>query len=656
MKLSVFIRNNLEAILQEWDMFAHSIQPNLDKNTLRDHAEHLLKYIADDIETLQSKNEQTEKSKGDKPEPLRTSAAEKHGVERFHTGFRITEVIAEYRFMRATIIRLWNKHNPSESLNSYDLIRFNEALDEQIFESVESFHIEHEMQFRQLDTVLSSTSDHNYILDLNGNFSYANKPMLQFLNLPLNELVGKSHFDLTVAAEIHNAVKKVLKTAEKHNGEVEYTFHSGEKRYYEYVCTPVLDDENKIKAVTVAERDITKRKRAEEEKEKLEVQNRLLQKAESLSRMAGAIAHHFNNKLQVVMGHLEMAMDSLPQDEKSVNNLTAAMQAADLAAEVSRSMLTYLGQVTGARAPLDLSAVCRRSLPLIQAALPKNVVFEIDLPSPGPTIIGNSTQIQLILTNLISNSWEAVGDNQGKIQLTVKTVSSADIPPIHRFPINWQADDKPYSCLEIRDSGCGIPDHNIDEAFDPFFSTKFTGRGLGLPVVLGLVQVHSGVVTIESTLDQGSVFRVFFPMTADEVPLQQDKALKTLEIRWSGTVLLVDDDKIVLDITSAMLSVLGFEVLSAMNGVEAVEMFQQHKEQIQFVLTDFAMPHMNGLETLIALRQIDPGIPVILASGFSEEQVMEGTHPELPQVFLSKPYGFKDLKDAIGRTLAENKK
>lgn len=173
-----------------------------------------------------------------------------------------------------------------------------------------------------------------------------------------------------------------------------------------------------------------------------------------------------------------------------------------------------------------------------------------------------------------------------------------------------------------------------------------------MSIVLGLVQVHGGVVTIESTLGQGSVFRVFFPMTADEVPFQKDKALKIQKIPWSGTVLLVDDDMTVLDITSAMLSMMGFEVLRATGGIEAVEMFQQRKDQILFVLTDYAMPHMNGLETLIALRQMAPGIPVILASGFSEEQVMEGNHSELPQVFLSKPYGFKDLKDAIGRAFA----
>ncbi len=426
----------------------------------------------------------------------------------------------------------------------------------------------------------------------------------------------------------------------------------GDIRWLGHSCTAVHGRDGQSLGRRESYRDITIRKQAEEEKEKLEDQNRQLQKVKSLGRMAGAIAHHFNNKLFVVMANLEFALNSPPQDNTTINALTAALQAADKAAEVSRLMLTYLGQATGNREPLDLSEICRRSLPLIQATIPKNVVLETDLLSPGPTITANSNQIQVILTNLISNSREAVGEDQGTIQLTVKTVSSADISSLHRFPVNWQQEDTSYACLEVWDTGCGIATKDIEEVFDPFFSKKFTGRGLGLPVVLGLVQAHSGVVTVESALGQGSVFRVFFLMSAVVVPFQPDKAAKSPEIQGSGTVLLVDDDETVLDITRMMLTMLGFEVLSASGGLEAVEIFQQHKNAIRFVLTDFAMPHLNGLETLTALRQIAPGIPVILASGYSEEQVMDDTHPERPQAFLAKPYDLQALKDAIYRTLA----
>ena len=404
--------------------------------------------------------------------------------------------------------------------------------------------------------------------------------------------------------------------------------------------------------------DITMRKQAEEERERLEAKNRQLQKAEGLGRMAGAIAHHFNNKLHAVMGCLELVLKSLPEENESFNDLTTAMQAADQAAEVSRLMLTYLGQANGVREPLDLSETCRNSLPLIQASMPKNVALVTDFLFPGPTIKANANQIQLILTNLMSNSWEAIGERQGTIQLSVTTVSSADIPSAHRFPINWQANDEPcaYACLEVWDSGCGLTKKDIEEVFDPFFSTKFTGRGLGLSVVLGLVQAHCGVATVESTPALGSIFRVYFPIVAKEVQRQPGKAANAPEIKGGGTVLLIDDDKIVLDITSTALSLMGFKVLTAMDGIEAVEVLQRHKDEILLVLSDFAMPRMNGLETLTALRQIVPDIPVILASGYSEEQVMGGTHPERPQAFLGKPYGLQKLKNAISQSLTDKKR
>ncbi len=426
-----------------------------------------------------------------------------------------------------------------------------------------------------------------------------------------------------------------------------------DNRWYYVVNTPIYRSNGSISKQAMI-LDITDRVEADKEKQRLVAQNLRLQKAESLGRMAGAIAHHFNNKLHVVIGHLELVTKNLHQDEKTIIHLNAAMQAADQAAEVSRSMLTYLGKVTGEHGLLDLSEICKNSLSLIQATLPKQVTLETDLPYPGPAINTNLNQIQLILTNLIGNSKEAIGGEQGAISLSVKTASSVDVPAYHRFPINWQPGDKTYASLEIRDTGCGMAEKDLMEAFDPFFSTKFTGRGLGLSVVLGLVQAHGGVITVESAQGLGSVFCVFFPMIEGKVlPLPETIATQAQDIEGVGTVLLVDDDRIVLTITKEMLSNLGFKVLSALDGVEAVQIFQQHKNEIRFVLTDFAMPHMNGLEMLSSLRQIAPDIPVILASGYSEEEVMDTTHSECPNFFLEKPFGAEELKKAIHYSLED---
>lgn len=262
------------------------------------------------------------------------------------------------------------------------------------------------------------------------------------------------------------------------------------------------------------------RKRAEEanEKAELKARNRQIQKAESLGRMAGAIAHHFNNQLGVVIGNLELSMMELPPGVRPRAYITAAMKASNKAAEMSGLMLTYLGQSFDKREPLDLSAVCRRNLPMIQAVMPGKEILETDLPSPGPVIMANENQIRQVMTNLITNAWEAFADGRGAIHLGVKTVYPSDIHATHLFPIDWQPQDNAYVCLEVTDTGSGIADKDIEKLFDPFFSSKFTGRGMGLPVVLGIVRTHSGAITVESKPGRGSTFRVFFPVSAEEVP------------------------------------------------------------------------------------------------------------------------------------------
>ncbi len=275
MKISAFIRDNIEAILHEWEQFADSIQPqkgDMDKIALRDHAKRMLEAVANDLDLSQSGHQQAEKSKGRSQEVDITSAAGKHGVERMHAGFGIIAIISEYRALRASVIRLWSEIRPHEGMETFGLIRFNEAVDQLIYEAVGSFYAEKDLQTRQFDTILSSTSDHSYILDLDGKFIYANDSMLQSLNVTFDELVGKSHFDLnfSTAHEIHTSVNQVTQFAERRSGEVKYCLPSGEVRDYEYLYSPVLDDEEGVLAVATIERDVTYRKQVTEALQKSE--------------------------------------------------------------------------------------------------------------------------------------------------------------------------------------------------------------------------------------------------------------------------------------------------------------------------------------------------------------------------------------------------
>ena len=397
--------------------------------------------------------------------------------------------------------------------------------------------------------------------------------------------------------------------------------------------------------------DITKSKEAAAVLTRLKDQTHQLQKAESLSLMAGAIAHHFNNKLQAVMNNLELASNP-PKGLDPAKFLAQAKLASEKAAEVSRLMLLYLGQSSLERGPRCLAELCRASLPFIQKALPSTVLLELDGPSPGPVVRANADQIQQLLTSLVTNASEAMSAAGGCVRLSLSTCPAVEIPTAHRFPIGWQPQGSDHACLAVADTGGGIASGDIDKLFDPFYSTKFIGRGLGLPVVLGLVQAHGGAITVESVVGQGSSFRIYLPISG-EAPLDPlEPPVAAPPLVFGGTVLLVDDDEMLLMSTRRLMVLLGFTLLTATDGVEGLDVFRQHQAEICLVITDLSMPRMDGWGLLTALRQLAPNLPVILASGYDKAQVMSNPTPERPQAFLNKPYDLQQLRDALGQALA----
>lgn len=268
-------------------------------------------------------------------------------------------------------------------------------------------------------------------------------------------------------------------------------------------------------------RDIT-------DKKKMEEQVRHLHKADSLGRMAGAIAHIFNNQLNVIMGNLQLAMDDLPGDSATQEFLTEAMQATKRSSEISGRMLTYLGRSFGTRERLDLSEVCRKTLPMLRHAIPKSIVVETDLMTGGPVVNCNFSQIQQVVINLVTNAIEAIGEQTGKITLATKTAPSRNVAKSHSAPADWQPKTDTLACLEVTDTGCGMPAEDLDKLFDPFFTTKFIGRGLGLPVVFGIVKAFDGVISVESRQGPGSTFRVYLPLVTDA-----DAVLAPEDAAWS---------------------------------------------------------------------------------------------------------------------------
>jgi CheY-like chemotaxis protein len=368
--------------------------------------------------------------------------------------------------------------------------------------------------------------------------------------------------------------------------------------------------------------------------------------------MAGSIAHHFNNKLAAVMGNLELALDDLPQESGTRASIVESMKASRMAAEVSRMMLTYLGQTTGRKEPLDLVETIRETLLILGASISQHVHLKTDFQPRRPIILGDNLHIKQILTNLVSNAAEAIDQNEADITVAIQVTAAAEIQGLRFFPLEWEPKAEQYVCLSVTDIGCGMDVAAQEKVFDPFFSTKSTGRGLGLSVLLGLVGTHDGAVTVMSSPGRGAMFRVFFPLhTLEAVPLLQEEPLASRLVEEGGLALVVDDDPMVRNMVQIMLRRMAYEVIAAGDGYEAVEMFRARKDEINFVLLDLSMPGMDGWETLAQLRSLRPDIPVVLVSGYDEAQLMQGDHPHRPQAFMHKPYLKSDLAAAIDTAL-----
>jgi PAS domain S-box-containing protein len=395
--------------------------------------------------------------------------------------------------------------------------------------------------------------------------------------------------------------------------------------------------------------DIVERKRAEAERHLLDTKLQGTQRLESLTVLAGGVAHDFNNLLTSILGNVDMALAWLPATSSARGHLDAIVVAARRAADLSNQLLAFSGKGKFVVEPVHLQQFILETQPLLETVVSSRCHIEYDL-SPAAVIEADVTQLRQIVTNLILNAAEATGDHGGTIGLRVGALE-CDRSDLATFLLGQDLPAGPYAVLEVADTGCGMTRETQVRIFEPFFSTKHGGRGLGLAAVLGIVRSHGGALDVASTPGRGTTIRVFFPMTHSSPVAPTPQPPTAAPTNGSGTVLVVDDDASIRTLAKSILDSAGFTVLTAVDGVDAVAVFRHHVGEIRAILLDLTMPRMCGVEALRHLRQLDSEVSVILNSGFSELECLGPIAEDRRTRFLQKPYGKADLLGVLHTAL-----
>jgi len=427
----------------------------------------------------------------------------------------------------------------------------------------------------------------------------------------------------------------------------------GRERHFHVIMAPITDRELLIGILGVII-DVTDRVEAEAERRRLEQRMFKTQHLESLSVMAGGIAHDFNNLLTAILGSAELARAALGPDHEVDANLTDVITASRRAADLCSQMLAYSGHGRFLVGPIDLGDTVADMYSLLQSSMQEKSPLSFEVPSSLPAIEADVSQVRQVVLNLVLNAAEA---NEGGEPIILRTgAGSFDRPELEQMIFGEDRAAGAYVWLDVVDRGCGMTPETVDRIFEPFFSTKFVGRGLGLAAVHGIVRGHGGAIRVESRPGEGTTVRILFPALESAVERWERKPQRrAMEDAWKGQgmALVADDEDQVRRVATAMLKHLGFSVITARDGLEAVELYRRRGKELAFVLLDLTMPRLTGEQACREILAIDPRETIVLASGYSVDELSERYDGQGLAGFLQKPFNIKELAGLLQRVLQD---
>jgi PAS domain S-box-containing protein len=456
-------------------------------------------------------------------------------------------------------------------------------------------------------------------------------------------------------AAVKETWEKVLRTGERQVIRMRVFRADGVERHMISSAMLVRDGNGEPVRIVGTQVDVTDQVRSDEERARVESQLQQAQKLESLGVLAGGIAHDFNNLLVGILGNASLALLDLEPGAEARQSIAEIEQAAQRAAELTRQLLAYAGKGRYVVESADASAVISEMTSLMRTAISRNASLQMDLATQLPRIDVDVNQFRQVVMNLITNASDALDSKPGLI--SVRT-GRQEVSPDYLAGCAPGSGAQPgtFTYVEVHDNGTGMDETTRQRIFEPFFSTKFTGRGLGLAATMGIMRSHHGAIRVYSEVGSGTSVKLLFPSSTQNSAAGTTTTTRPDEWRSGGQILVVDDEDSVRAVASALLRRRGFRTQEASDGVKALELFQQQPDAFDLVLLDLTMPSMNGEETLRALRDVRPSVNVLLMSGYNEQDVTRMFAGRSLSGFLQKPFRAEELYASVARSLGVDTK
>jgi len=497
---------------------------------------------------------------------------------------------------------------------------------------------ESEQRYR---TILQSIEEGYYEVDIKGNFTFFNESFCKIFGLTEDKLMGKNFGELTdqeTNKKGHQTFNEVFTTGNRNKGfHWTITEKDGTKRYVEASASLRRDTEGRRIGFRGIVRDISERQR-------LEAQLQQAQNMEAIATLAGGVAHEFNNALMGIMGNIELLKMDLPKDERRDKYFEVMKGSGHRMSRLTDQLLAYAqgGKYRPENLKLDVFVI--QTVPILQHDLSPEVRVETQFPKDISYIKADYAQMQMVLSAILSNSDEAI-ENEGLIRITAENKDvDEDFARQHPgFRPGY------YVCLTIKDDGKGMDEETRTGIFEPFFTTKFQGRGMGMAAVYGIIRNHDGWISVASELGKGTTVRIYLPVI--EIEVEKPKKAEVEVVRGSGTILMIEDEDVVIEVTQAMLEMLGYRVMIAKTGKDAIHIAETFDGRIDLALLDIKLPDMEGGKVYPLIMKARPILKVIVFSGYSIEGPAQDILDAGAQDFIQKPFSLATLSEKLKKVL-----